>query len=63
MAGLLTTHVLDTMHGSPAAALQIQLWRLQANGQRELLKSERTVGTGRTEAPLLQGEEFRVWAV
>ena len=28
MAGMLTTHVLDTMHGCPAADVQIQLWRL-----------------------------------
>lgn len=59
MVGMLTTHVLDTMRGSPAADLQIQLWRLSGpEGQRELLKVTRTNSAGRTEAPLLQGEEL-----
>jgi 5-hydroxyisourate hydrolase len=26
--GMLTTHVLDIMHGRPAANMQIQLWRI-----------------------------------
>lgn len=59
MAGILTTHVLDTMHGSPAADLQIQLWRLgTADEQRALLKVVYTNNNGRTDAPLLQDEEF-----
>jgi len=28
MTGILTTHVLDVMHGCPAANMQIQLWRI-----------------------------------
>lgn len=28
MTGILTTHVLDIMHGCPAANMQIQLWRI-----------------------------------
>jgi 5-hydroxyisourate hydrolase len=62
MAGMLTTHVLDTMHGLPAADLQIQLWRLTSLGVqqelRELLITTRTDRNGRTETPLLQGEEL-----
>lgn len=59
MTGLLTTHVLDTMHGCPAAYLRIRLWRLTTSGeQRELLKTTQTTINGRTEFPLLQGEEF-----
>jgi 5-hydroxyisourate hydrolase len=59
MSGMLTTHVLDTMHGLPAANLQIQLWRLGSPGeQRELLKVTCTNSNGRTEAPLLQGAEL-----
>ena len=59
MSGMLTTHVLDTMHGSPAADLQIQLWRLSSlEEQRTLLKVTRTNSNGRTDAPLLQGEEL-----
>jgi 5-hydroxyisourate hydrolase len=51
---MLTTHVLDTMHGVPAADLQIQLWRL--GEQRELLKTTRTNAQGRTDEPLLRDE-------
>ncbi|HEY0756636.1 MAG TPA: hydroxyisourate hydrolase [Ktedonobacteraceae bacterium] len=59
MVGRLTTHVLDAMHGVPAADLQIQLWRLSAQGeQRELLKVTRTNEQGRTEEPLLRDEEL-----
>lgn len=60
MAGFLTTHVLDTMHGLPAADVQIQLWRLPPPGQRgerpTLLVTTRTNSQGRTDEPLLQGE-------
>ena len=59
---MLTTHVLDTMHGSPAHDLQIQLWRLTSlgvqNELRELLITTRTNSNGRTDAPLLQGEDL-----
>ena len=59
MAGRLTTHVLDTMHGRPAAGVTIQLWRLHAsNDGRELLKTVRTNENGRTEEPLLMGAEL-----
>lgn len=62
MAGFLTTHVLDTMQGIPAADLQLQLWRLTMLGEqqelRELLVTTRTNSNGRTDAPLLQDEEF-----
>jgi 5-hydroxyisourate hydrolase len=59
MSGILTTHALDTMHGFPAADMQIHLWRIISPGeQRELLKTTRTISNGRTESPLLQGEEL-----
>ena len=63
MAGRLTTHVLDTMHGRPAAGVTIQLWRIHtpdAHGMRELLTTVRTGDNGRTEGPLLSDEELRV---
>lgn len=54
MAGRLTTHVLDTMHGRPAAGVTIQLWRLHTPDEgRELLKTVHTNENGRTEEPLL----------
>ena len=59
MSGMLTTHVLDTMHGCPAADMQIQLWRISSSSaHRELLKTACTLKNGRTESPLLQGEEL-----
>ena len=59
MAGLLTTHVLDTMHGCPAAHLHIQLWRLRMpDEQRALLKSVLTNEDGRTAEPLLREAEL-----
>ena len=59
MGGRLTTHVLDTARGRPAAGLAIELWRLGADGEgRELVRGVRTNADGRTEAPLLAGEEL-----
>jgi 5-hydroxyisourate hydrolase len=58
MAGRLTTHVLDTARGCPAADLAIELWRIDG-GDKRLLTAARTTGDGRTAAPLLAGEEFR----
>jgi len=54
MAGRLTTHVLDTAQGCPAAGMTIELWRLDpVGGAHELLKTVRTNADGRTDAPLL----------
>jgi 5-hydroxyisourate hydrolase len=59
MTGTLTTHVLDIMHGRPAANMQIQLWRLNpTTGKGQLLKTVYTTDSGRTSTPLLQGQEF-----
>ena len=55
--GRLTTHVLDTALGRPAAGLSISLFRLEGEG-RVLLKTVRTNADGRCDAPLLQGENF-----
>jgi 5-hydroxyisourate hydrolase len=61
MAGRLTTHVLDTSQGCPAANMDIELWQLNAEGSgRTLLKTVRTNGDGRTGAPLLTGDELTV---
>lgn len=51
MSGL-TTHVLDTMHGKPAAGVSVRL--LTASGDE--LASARTNADGRCEGPLLEGE-------
>ena len=58
-AGRLTTHVLDTAHGIPAANMAITLWRLDlVNNTRQLLKTVRTNTDGRTNEPLLVGDEM-----
>lgn len=58
MAGKLTTHVLDTARGLPAAGLRIELWSLGLGEQRTLLKEVLTNADGRTDVPLLDGEAF-----
>ena len=52
MSGL-TTHVLDTMRGIPAAGMKIELW-----SSGKLLKTVSTNADGRTDAPLLGAQEF-----
>jgi 5-hydroxyisourate hydrolase len=55
--GRLTTHVLDTARGRPAAGLRIDLFTLDDG--RRLVKSVTTNGDGRADAPLLEGDAFR----
>lgn len=50
--GKLTTHVLDTAQGCPAANLLIELWQIEGD-ERTLLTTTRTNRDGRTDAPLL----------
>jgi 5-hydroxyisourate hydrolase len=59
MAGL-TTHILDTSIGRPAAGVEIELHAVGANGARTLVARARTNADGRTEAPLLSAAEARV---
>src|ERR1043166_7519476 len=54
MSGL-TTHVLDTMRGQPAAGMTIELWSLDRS---ERLKTVKTNSDGRADEPLLAGEEM-----
>jgi 5-hydroxyisourate hydrolase len=56
--GSLSTHVLDTANGCPAANILIELVRLEPEGSRTVLTSMRTNADGRTTAPLLAGEAF-----
>ena len=55
--GKLTTHVLDTANGCPAAGMAVRLYRLDA-GAPALLKSITLNHDGRADAPLLEGAEF-----
>jgi 5-hydroxyisourate hydrolase len=56
-AGRLTTHVLDTAGGRPAAGIRIDLYRLDG-ATRQLLKSVETNDDGRCDGPLLEGADF-----
>ena len=50
--GRLTTHVLDTARGRPAAGLRLTLWRIEGD-DRTRLSDTTTNSDGRTDAPLL----------
>lgn len=58
--GKLTTHVLDTAHGCPAAHISLGLWSVDVSGQKTLLKTTMTNVDGRTDAPLLVDAELTV---
>ena len=55
--GRLTTHVLDTAHGKPGAAMRVRLFRKRGAGY-EPLKEISTNADGRCDGPLLEGEAF-----
>lgn len=57
MSGFLTTHVLDTAHGRPAAGMAVELFRLDGE-ERRSLKTVLTNEDGRTDEPLLTQDEF-----
>ncbi len=55
----LSTHVLDTARGIPAAGMRAELFRLAPGGGRERVAAFTTNADGRADAPLLAGAEFR----
>lgn len=57
--GKLTTHVLDTANGCPAAGMAVTLYRLQDGGPPILLKKIALNDDGRADEPLLQGDSFQ----
>ena len=57
--GRLTTHVLDTASGKPAAGVKIALYRVSGNSRRKV-KEVVTNDDGRCDAPLLDGKEFEL---
>jgi len=59
MAGL-TTHVLDTTRGRPAAGVEIELHALGADGSRSLVAKATTNADGRTDSPLIAAADARV---
>lgn len=57
MSGYLTTHVLDTSRGCPAAGLKIMLYKVSGNSHRKLVELT-TNADGRTDAPILPEAKF-----
>lgn len=56
--GRLTTHILDTASGSPAAGVPIELFALSGD-DRERITSASTNADGRCDGPLLEGAAFQ----
>ncbi len=56
-AGYLTTHVLDTARGCPAAGLAIWLYRVSGNSHRKIAELV-TNADGRTDGPILPAATF-----
>ena len=52
----LTTHVLDTSRGRPAAGMTIEIWSVDPS---RLLKTVQTNRDGRVDDPLLSGSEMK----
>ncbi|MEP4037608.1 MULTISPECIES: hydroxyisourate hydrolase [unclassified Pseudophaeobacter] len=57
MTGYLTTHVLDTARGCPAAGLPITLYRLEDDTRHKLAELT-TNADGRTDSPILPQGAF-----
>lgn len=52
--GKLTTHVLDTARGKPAAGVAIWLYRVTGNSHKKIAEVV-TNSDGRTDGPMLEG--------
>ena len=57
-AGFLTTHVLDTARGVPAAGLTISLFSIHEDSS-QLIRTTTTNADGRTDSPILPAAEFQ----
>ncbi len=55
--GYLTTHVLDTARGCPAAGIEITLYRIDG-AVRMPMAQMRTNADGRTDVPILPQSDF-----
>mgnify|MGYP003389908430 CR=1 FL=1 len=60
--GRLTTHVLDTAHGTPAAGVGLTLYR-NVGERYALIGDAVTNADGRCDAPLLAGDAFTADAI
>lgn len=57
--GRLTTHVLDTALGKPAAGVRIALYAISGQSHRKIAETV-TNADGRTDAPMLTGAALKV---
>ena len=55
--GYVTTHVLDTSRGQPAAGIGIDVYRLDGTGGRRRLGSVTTNADGRTDKAVIAGAD------
>ena len=55
--GRLTTHILDTVAGQPAAGVAITLFRIEGE-QRDKIVTATTNDDGRCDGPILEGAAF-----
>lgn len=59
--GHLSTHVLDTAHGCPAAGMRVTLQRVSADGRAETVKQIKLNADGRNDGgPLLDAQAMAV---
>jgi 2-oxo-4-hydroxy-4-carboxy-5-ureidoimidazoline decarboxylase len=58
--GRLSTHVLDTHSGRPAAGVIIELVELSANAEQHVIARATTNRDGRTDAPLIEGRPLPI---
>lgn len=56
--GKLTTHVLDTANGCPAAGIMVELWRLDGSSKVQM-RVITTNADGRTTSPLLDESDIQ----
>ena len=57
--GRLTTHMLDTANGRPAAGVRVRVFAVGDGDVRKLLVETATNADGRCDAPLLEGAALR----
>lgn len=60
--GRLTTHVLDTAQGIPAAGVHLEL-RCVNGGNREIAGQFVTNADGRVDGPLIDGDTTGTWEI
>ena len=58
MSGYLTTHILDTARGIPAAGITILLYRVSGNSHKKIAETV-TNADGRTDSPILEAAKFQ----